>query len=89
MSIWFYLYRPKKDFIDQVRAPGNLKADVRNQFMPSIPDIDNLAKFVLDALNKVLYQDDKQIVKLTCYKLRDNHDLCLGSTRFTIEPFPW
>lgn len=31
-------------------------------------DIDNLCKFVLDALNEVLYTDDRQIVELTASK---------------------
>lgn len=33
------------------------------------PDCDNIAKVVLDALNKVAYYDDSQIVKLTVQKL--------------------
>jgi len=32
------------------------------------PDLDNLAKLVLDAMNKIFYQDDAQIVELTCRK---------------------
>jgi len=32
------------------------------------PDIDNLIKMVLDALNKVAYEDDKQIVDIYAYK---------------------
>lgn len=32
------------------------------------PDIDNLVKTVLDALNGVAYQDDKQIVKINAFK---------------------
>lgn len=32
------------------------------------PDIDNIAKIVLDALNGVAYKDDKQVVKLGCFK---------------------
>lgn len=31
-------------------------------------DLDNLAKNVLDALNGLAYQDDSQIVRLTCMK---------------------
>lgn len=32
------------------------------------PDIDNVAKIILDALNKVAYEDDKQVVELTVIK---------------------
>lgn len=37
----------------------------------SKPDIDNIAKSVLDALNGVAYIDDKQVHKLTCTKYFD------------------
>lgn len=33
------------------------------------PDIDNLAKLVLDSLNGVAYSDDAQVVKLRCEKI--------------------
>ena len=36
------------------------------------PDIDNLAKFVMDSLNGVVYADDSQVVKTIMYKLVDN-----------------
>jgi len=35
------------------------------------PDIDNLAKFYLDALAGVAYRDDTAVVKLTCAKAWD------------------
>lgn len=35
------------------------------------PDIDNIAKSVLDALNGVAYIDDKQVYNLTCAKYFD------------------
>jgi Holliday junction resolvase RusA-like endonuclease len=38
---------------------------------PTRCDLDNLIKFVLDALNKKLYQDDSQIVKITAVKKYD------------------
>lgn len=35
----------------------------------SLPlDLDNLAKFVLDALNGIAYDDDSQVATLTCAK---------------------
>ena len=33
-----------------------------------VPDLDNLAKLVLDGLNGVAYVDDKQIISLICEK---------------------
>jgi len=32
------------------------------------PDLDNLIKLTLDAMNKIFYQDDAQIVELCCNK---------------------
>lgn len=32
------------------------------------PDIDNVVKVVLDALNKVAYEDDKQVIGIGCRK---------------------
>ena len=32
------------------------------------PDSDNVAKIVLDSLNKIAYDDDKQVVELTVLK---------------------
>lgn len=46
-----------------------------NELKPTAPkyntskkDIDNMAKFILDALNNKLYIDDSQVVKLYCEK---------------------
>lgn len=32
------------------------------------PDVDNCAKFILDCMNEVIFQDDSQIVQLTARK---------------------
>lgn len=32
------------------------------------PDIDNIVKIILDALNKIAYEDDKQIIELSVLK---------------------
>lgn len=36
------------------------------------PDCDNISKIVLDSLNQVAYDDDKNIVSLHCHKYYDN-----------------
>jgi len=48
------------------------------------PDLDNLIKFVLDVCIGVLYEDDKQIVKITAEKVyaRD------GETMFILTQLP-
>jgi Holliday junction resolvase RusA-like endonuclease len=47
-------------------------------------DIDNLCKFVLDALNGILYNDDRQIVTLKASKLFDSSHQ-LGCTMVAIS----
>lgn len=41
----------------------------RQQYMNKAPDVDNIAKLVLDALNGVAYIDDRQVVSLFCEKI--------------------
>lgn len=37
------------------------------------PDLDNLVKLVIDALNKVFFKDDRQIVEITATKEYDDN----------------
>ena len=34
----------------------------------NMPDVDNLSKFILDAMNEVFYEDDRQVVELNSHK---------------------
>ena len=77
MELEFYMRRPNTDFKNNNRN-GVLKSNLQ-QARPTIPDIDNLVKFVLDSLNGVLYCDDRQVVKVTAVKLLDNKQGCNGS----------
>jgi Holliday junction resolvase RusA-like endonuclease len=44
------------------------KKALDGQMRPKKPDVDNIAKFYLDALNETLYDDDAQIVSLNVIK---------------------
>jgi Endodeoxyribonuclease RusA len=55
---------------------------------PQVPDIDNLSKFVLDGMNKLVYEDDRQVVKLVVYKLLDCVGECEGRPVVIVSPFP-
>lgn len=51
------------------KAHFNSKGAVKKHYtMTSKPDIDNLIKFVFDALNGIFYQDDSQFVTVTAKK---------------------
>lgn len=42
---------------------------IAGEILPTAkPDIDNVAKSVLDGLNGIVYQDDKQVIELTVRK---------------------
>lgn len=88
VNIWFYLKRPASDFKGRRREEGNLKqSSVAMTAAPKGPDIDNLAKFVLDALTGVAYADDRQVVQLSLWKLQDNFQTCTGGTYIEIRSY--
>ncbi|KAL7563896.1 hypothetical protein ACA910_008031 [Epithemia clementina (nom. ined.)] len=47
-------------------------------------DVDNLAKFVLDALKNVVYHDDGQVVALSSTKIWSNDPASVGSTTVVV-----
>ena len=48
--------------------------DAGRLFPTKKPDCDNIIKSILDALNGVAYDDDKQVVKVSCVKKYGNKD---------------
>jgi len=67
MEINFYMSRPKGHY-----GTGKNKAVLKPlapEWHSGRPDLDNLTKFIQDALNKVFYSDDSRIAQLVCRKL--------------------
>ena len=56
VSLIFYMERPK-----------SRRKDI---WVPTTPDLDNLEKAVLDALNGVAYEDDRFVVAVQCHPER-------------------
>lgn len=79
MTILFRLKRPKAHFINGKPGPERLRESAPSQTSSRV-DVDNLTKFVLDSMNEVLYQDDRQIVSIHVTKILDNEGMCQGST---------
>jgi Holliday junction resolvase RusA-like endonuclease len=50
-------------------------------------DIDNFIKFVLDALNKTVYADDKQVCRVYCEKQWERDPESNGSTFFHVSKY--
>ncbi len=72
-------------------APSNLKKDGTPRAAAPVlpyPDLDNLAKGVLDALNGLLYDDDSQVARLSLGKrfLYPAHEL---EPRTDVSVMPW
>ena len=57
-----------------------MRPDAPPQTAQTRSDVDNLTKFVLDSLNELLYEDDRQVLSLHVTKLLDNDGMCTGST---------
>lgn len=69
LRIDFNFKRPKSHFTSK----GELTRFAPREYTKK-PDIDNLIKFVLDALNGHLYVDDAQIISLAARKLYAEND---------------
>jgi Holliday junction resolvase RusA-like endonuclease len=67
VSIIFNMKRPKIHYRTGKYA-HKLKKD-SPIMVTNKPDIDNLIKFVLDACNKILWEDDKIICEVQCRKI--------------------
>ncbi|KAL3823457.1 hypothetical protein ACHAXA_010217 [Cyclostephanos tholiformis] len=88
LSIIFRMRRPASHFVGSRRTgPGaRLKPAYSAGWPPGSirSDVDNLAKFVMDSLNGVLYVDDRQVVRLSAVKVLDSEGPCLGATEVEI-----
>jgi Holliday junction resolvase RusA-like endonuclease len=91
VKLLFALPRPNSDFIGNQRDLDGLRLKTavlqRGCCPPTGPDIDNMCKFVLDALNGIAYHDDRQVVKLVAVKQRVTSGDEDGFTHVTIKPF--
>ncbi len=67
VELYFHMPYPKKWYRTGKYA-GILK-DNAPFFHVIKPDVDNLAKIYLDCMNKIIYNDDSQIVHLEVFKM--------------------
>lgn len=66
VELEFVMKRPKSHY-GTGRNSGKLKNSSPKEHLKT-PDLDNLVKFVLDAMNGHFYKDDSRITKIICSK---------------------
>lgn len=77
--------RPLSHFVNAQRGRP-LRAAHSTAMMVGGPDVDNLAKFILDALQGLVYPDDRQVSSLHVSKLyHTDGGECRGATVVTIQ----
>lgn len=80
MEIVLYYVRPKR-----MTKRHQLMAQ-RGVLRPIVkPDVDNVTKAILDALNGIAFSDDRQIVQVTCEKWYDTTEGNTGFASVTIK----
>ena len=67
----FFFGLPKMSKAKQAEALSGMA------FRPKAPDIDNLIKAVLDGINGVAFEDDRQVVELACTKHYSDEGDCV------------
>jgi Holliday junction resolvase RusA-like endonuclease len=68
----FYCKRPKTHY--KSGKNSHILKDTSPKYNINNKDLDNMVKFVLDALNDKLYTDDSLIIEITCSKLYSEHE---------------
>lgn len=84
MTVNFRMQRPLSHFVGRNRDSMEL-TDTAPLFVTTRVDIDNLLKFVMDALDKEFYPDDSKIAIVVADKLYDSVGRCEGRTVVRIE----
>jgi Holliday junction resolvase RusA-like endonuclease len=68
----FYCKRPKTHY--KTGKNAHILKDTSPKYNINNKDLDNMVKFVLDALNDKLYTDDSLIFEITCSKMYSEKD---------------
>jgi len=82
ISLSFNLQRPNSHFVGCRRSSGKIKPSA-TPLGRTVPNLDNLQKLILDALNGVVYGDDRQVTDLQATKRYDDSNFT-GSTEVVV-----
>ena len=86
ITVTFRMRRPNSHFVGSARDSETLRSSAPHRFSVTKCDVDNLLKFVMDALNKFVYEDDKQVAAVHAFRLHDCDGACEGSTSVSVVP---
>jgi len=70
--LFFFCKRPKSHY--KTGKNINILKEASPKYNVNNKDLDNMVKFVLDALNDKLYVDDCQIIEIQCRKLYSDNE---------------
>ena len=71
-TLHFFCKRPKNHY--KTGKNAHILKDTAPTYNTNNKDLDNMVKFVLDALNNKLYTDDCLIIEINCIKTYSNSD---------------
>ena len=84
----FYQRLPNSAFVNEKRT-NKLKQEWRNHIIgtPDIkrPDLDNMCKLIIDALQGIVYSDDMSVVKIVAIKCHDYEFPYEGKTEIDVK----
>ena len=86
ITVIFRMRRPNNHFVGGKREVTKLRSNAPLPFSVTKCDVDNLLKFVMDAMNTLLYEDDKQVAAVHAFRLFDGDGTCEGSTTVSVIP---
>ena len=81
MELTFCYKRPRSHFTSKKKQL--ILKDDAPLYKSSKADVDNLAKFYIDSMNKVFYKDDAQIVSLSANKVWGSEDYIYCKMSYT------
>jgi Holliday junction resolvase len=88
-EIKFFIPRPKSHFKKNcVRSISNLVPHATSKKHVSKPDVDNMVKLVLDAMQGVVYRNDSHIDTVIATKAYDNVGPCTGRISIDVSISP-
>jgi len=74
-TLHFFCKRPKNHY--KTGKNAHILKDSAPKYNTNNKDLDNMVKFVLDALNDKLYNDDCLIIEINCIKSYSEADGCI------------